>query len=395
MADKKKGKMKKMGEEEKPSKEEYAVAKFLRFGLDTRDGKLHGMEVKCFMGNAAVDKLMDSKWSSTKNKKDPIFTSRTVCVAYMVRLLEKGLFHRAEKDKKKKDKDNVKKKKKIEKKEEAATNTDEGVRERKSKKDKKSLKEKESEKKEEESEKKEDDKEEKKKQEEKEKKKREKVIKLLMPDLQYFEDGNEVFVWIYDPVNAKNFIIGLLMVLGAIGLCMFPLWPDELRIGVYYLSLCAAGFVGFILSLVVIRLILFCCIWVLTIGHHHFWLLPNLTEDVGFFDSFKPLYHHEKVKAEESKPSEGKKKKKKKDDKETAGKKDKSSDKDEKEDSDEFEVIKKEDIEENEKDENALDDDEEQDETADDENDLDDENDDENIDSENEEEESKEPKKTK
>ena len=42
-----------------------------------------------------------------------------------------------------------------------------------------------------------------------------------------------------------------------------------------------------------VRFILFCLIWLVTMGKHHFWLLPNLTEDVGFFDSFKPLYHHE------------------------------------------------------------------------------------------------------
>ena len=30
----------------------------------------------------------------------------------------------------------------------------------------------------------------------------------------------------------------------------------------------------------------------MTFGKHHFWLLPNLTEDMGFFDSFKPLYKH-------------------------------------------------------------------------------------------------------
>ena len=42
-----------------------------------------------------------------------------------------------------------------------------------------------------------------------------------------------------------------------------------------------------------VRLILFCIIWVFTLGKHHFWLLPNLTEDVGFFDSFKPLYKHD------------------------------------------------------------------------------------------------------
>ncbi len=42
-------------------------------------------------------------------------------------------------------------------------------------------------------------------------------------------------------------------------------------------------------------MILFCIIWGVTFGKHHFWLLPNLTEDVGFFDSFRPLYKHEVV----------------------------------------------------------------------------------------------------
>ena len=38
-------------------------------------------------------------------------------------------------------------------------------------------------------------------------------------------------------------------------------------------------------------MILFSIVWLLTIGRISFWLLPNLTEDVGFFDSFRPLYH--------------------------------------------------------------------------------------------------------
>lgn len=33
--------------------------------------------------------------------------------------------------------------------------------------------------------------------------------------------------------------------------------------------------------------------WVFTGGRHHFWLLPNLTEECGFFESFVPLYTHE------------------------------------------------------------------------------------------------------
>ncbi len=41
------------------------------------------------------------------------------------------------------------------------------------------------------------------------------------------------------------------------------------------------------------RTILFGFIWALTLGHHKLWVLPNLTEDVGFFESFKPFYTYE------------------------------------------------------------------------------------------------------
>ncbi|KAH9487653.1 Translocation protein S62 [Bulinus truncatus] len=341
MVEKKKGKQTK-DDEEKPTSEEYAVAKDLRFSLPVKEGRLHGMDVKYFIGSEAVDRMMESKWSSSKSK-DAIFTNREKCVSYMQRLLKKNMFHRAEREKRKKDRIKDKSTKKKIKDKEETTQPEEEIKnresnERKSKRERRSKKDKEVDGGEE-AEKKVQDKKE-------EKKKKEKRLKLVMPEKQFFEDSNEVYVWIFDPVNAKNFMIGLLMVLGAIALCMFPLWPEAVRVGVYYLSVAAAGFVGFILCLVVVRLVLFCCIWVLTFGKHHFWFLPNLTEDVGFFDSFRPLYKHDIV-SKDAKAVEAKKKRSKnrdEEDKQALGiKKDKSSDK---EDS-EFELIKQEDLTEN------------------------------------------------
>jgi translocation protein SEC62 len=121
-----------------------------------------------------------------------------------------------------------------------------------------------------------------------EKKKRK--IRLEMHPQQIFVDGHEAYVWIYDPIPMTYWIFGALVVIGAIVICLFPLWPPQLRTGVYYLSMTAAGFLVFLLALVVVRFILFCTIWICTGGKHHFWFLPNLTEDVGFIDSFKPLY---------------------------------------------------------------------------------------------------------
>lgn len=84
------------------------------------------------------------------------------------------------------------------------------------------------------------------------------------------------------------------------------------RKGVYYLSIAGAGFLCLIIALAIIRFVFFCLLWCLTMGRHHFWLLPNLTEDVGFFASFWPLYHYE-YKGVEIKEPKTKKKKKDKD----------------------------------------------------------------------------------
>lgn len=107
---------------------------------------------------------------------------------------------------------------------------------------------------------------------------------------QYFVDCNDAYVWIYEPIPIYYWFFGTLVVLGAIGVCLFPLWPLTIRHGVYYISVAAAGFLVFILALAIIRLIVFCLLWVPTLGRCHLWLLPNLTADVGFFASFWPPY---------------------------------------------------------------------------------------------------------
>lgn len=121
-----------------------------------------------------------------------------------------------------------------------------------------------------------------------EKKKRK--IRLDMHPDQRFVDGAEAYVWIYDPIPMHYWLFGALLVVGAIVVCLFPLWPPAIRKGVYYLSIAAAGFLVFILGLAALRFIVFCIVWVLTGSKHHFWIFPNLTEDVGFFASFWPLY---------------------------------------------------------------------------------------------------------
>ncbi|XP_073435004.1 translocation protein SEC62 [Dendrobates tinctorius] len=269
-----------------PTKDEKAIAKYLRFNCPSKSTNMMGHRVDYFVASKAVDCLLDSKWAKAKKGEEALFTNRESVVDFCNKLLKKQFFHRAlkvmkmkpEKDpKKEKEKgksDNVKDDEKKSKKD--------TTKEDKAKKDKEK--------------KKEAEKEESKKDETPgtpKKKETKRKFKLEPHEDQVFLDGNEVYVWIYDPVHFKTFAMGLILVIAVIAATLFPLWPAEMRVGVYYLSVGAGCFVASILLLAVARCILFLIIWLLTGGRHHFWFLPNLTADVGFIDSFRPLYTHE------------------------------------------------------------------------------------------------------
>ena len=100
----------------------------------------------------------------------------------------------------------------------------------------------------------------------------------------------------------------MIIIIGFAG-CLYPLWPSQLRGGVYYLSWGGLGFVGFVIVLAIckshfwlstllkldwlVRTILFCLIWLFSGGHHHLWIFPNLTEDCGPIESFFPFYTYQ------------------------------------------------------------------------------------------------------
>lgn len=271
------------GEEqiEKPSKDEVKVAKWMKKHVKTKKTKFLSHNVEYFTSSKAIDALMKSKFVEGSS---PLFTTRDQAVEFLDIMLEHKFFHRAKKvpisieelrgstkspDPKKAEKKEATTSKKSEEKKEAESveaaeqsgnngaGSDENGGASASG-------------------------------EKKEKKKRK--IRLDMHPEQIFVDGSEAYVWIFDPIPIHYWIYGLVLLLGAIGICMFPLWPPMLRKGVYYLSLAAAGFLVFILTLTVLRLIIFTIVWAVTGGKLHLWIFPNLTEDVGFFASFWPLY---------------------------------------------------------------------------------------------------------
>ncbi|XP_065303897.1 translocation protein SEC62 [Dermacentor albipictus] len=276
---------------EKPAKVEYDVARYLREKLPIKKTTLLSHKVEYFNAAKAVDCLLDSPWATGKPKVEQLFTTRESVVEFMDTLIQHKFFHRAKKiivtkPKKKKDDDDT------------GGGTPKATKEKKKKDEVDGSASKEG------------------TEEKKEVEEIKKKLKLDMHLDQYFVDANEPYVWIYDPVPLRTWIIGTLLVVGAVAVCLFPLWPRTVRDYVYYLSIATAFLLGIIISLAFFRQVLFVIIWACTLGRHHFWLLPNLTEDVGFVESFWPIYQYEYKgpSSKDSKAKDSKAKKKKQDD---------------------------------------------------------------------------------
>ena len=101
------------------------------------------------------------------------------------------------------------------------------------------------------------------------------------------------YVWLYEGPQwrTKLYAGGALVLIMTI--VMFPLWPVTLRIGVWYLSMGFLGLIALFFAMAIFRLILFCAT-VFTVPPG-LWLYPNLFEDVGFFDSFRPVWGWQEV----------------------------------------------------------------------------------------------------
>ena len=96
------------------------------------------------------------------------------------------------------------------------------------------------------------------------------------------------YVWLYDGPQWRMKLYAAGALLAIMTVVMFPLWPIKLRLGVWYLSMGFLGLVGLFFVMAIFRLILF-CITVVSMPRG-LWLYPNLFEDVGFFDSFRPIW---------------------------------------------------------------------------------------------------------
>lgn len=96
------------------------------------------------------------------------------------------------------------------------------------------------------------------------------------------------YVWLWEGSQIKRQLYAALALVLIFAVVLYPLWPLVLRKGVYHLSWGLMGLLVAFFGMAIFRVILFCITYfILSPG---FWLFPNLWEDVGFFDSFKPVW---------------------------------------------------------------------------------------------------------
>ena len=113
----------------------------------------------------------------------------------------------------------------------------------------------------------------------------------IQRDQSSFAD-EDYFAWFYETTQLQTILGGIGIVIVVFGAILFPLWPPILRTAVWYLSIALLGFIAGIAVIAVVRLILFIItMFALPPG---IWLFPNLFEDVGFFESFVPLWGWQK-----------------------------------------------------------------------------------------------------
>ena len=101
-------------------------------------------------------------------------------------------------------------------------------------------------------------------------------------------NDDDHYVWLYEGAQIKQKLYAAGALVLVIAVVMFPLWPLVMRQGVWYLSMGMLGFVGLFFAMAIFRLILF--VVTLFAAPPGLWLYPNLFEDVGFFDSFRPVW---------------------------------------------------------------------------------------------------------
>ncbi|KAG5360116.1 Translocation protein [Yarrowia sp. B02] len=142
------------------------------------------------------------------------------------------------------------------------------------------------------------------------KQKPEQGVPVLQVNPQQEFGDDMYYTWFYNPVPLTTYLYGALGVAAIFAGVLFPLWPIFLRQGVWYLSVGMLGLIGVFFGIALVRLVIFVLTWPTV--KPGIWIFPNLFADVGFVDSFIPLWAWHGTPERDLLPQKFKNKKKKK-----------------------------------------------------------------------------------
>ncbi|KAK1748541.1 translocation protein SEC62 [Skeletonema marinoi] len=104
-------------------------------------------------------------------------------------------------------------------------------------------------------------------------------------------DESAYFTWIYEGDMTNKNLMTTALIIGFLCCTCFPIWPNFLKVFVWYMSVSLLIFIFFLVTL---RAVVFLFVWI--IGYE-MWFLPNLfDESLGFCESFVPVISCEKTK---------------------------------------------------------------------------------------------------
>ncbi|KAH8087146.1 translocation protein [Cristinia sonorae] len=110
---------------------------------------------------------------------------------------------------------------------------------------------------------------------------------LQVNPMQMFQP-TEYYAWFYEGSQWTTYVGGIAMVAVMLAGVMFPLWPPIMRLGVWYLSIGVLGLIGLFFAIAIVRLIFY--IITIIVASPGIWIFPKLFADVGFVESFIPLW---------------------------------------------------------------------------------------------------------
>lgn len=107
-------------------------------------------------------------------------------------------------------------------------------------------------------------------------------------DISYEFNINHEYIWLKEGSKAFMMLVSIAALVFAVALALFPIWPRTMRVGTGYFFYLLMGIVIFLISITIIRFILYVAVLLCT--SKTFWLFPNLYAECGILESFVPLY---------------------------------------------------------------------------------------------------------